>query len=166
MNNAKGLSVLAGWCLAGVALAQTPPATPPSGATPAPPGAPASALPGTPDQANPATYPSARAPDSHISNGMNVQSRSGQQVGTIVNIVADASGRPGYVVIAEASGATTAIPYPQARQMVRGTRIVVDEKRLRAAPKVPQTRLLNPQDTGWQQEADRYWKQGGTHDRG
>ncbi len=221
MNTPRGLSILAGLCIAGAAYAQSPPppeqpssqsnVTTPQG-QPTPDQPPGSTNPSSrqPDQANPATYP---APDSSgnsnpssassphqrdvtsasnseaqpttaspdpraastphqrdtmrmaaagsISSGMDVQSREGKQVGTVVNVVNDSSGKPGYVVIADQSGRDTAVPYSAAKHMVHGNKIVVSDKRLASAPKVPESQLQDTSNTEWQGQADSYWSKHG-----
>jgi hypothetical protein len=221
MNTQRGLSILAGLCIAGAAYAQSP-ATPdqpssqsnvttPQGQPTPDPGPPGSTNPSSrqPDQANPATYPApansgnsnpgaassphqrdvtsqsngeaqtTTSPDPRaastphqrdtmrmaaagtISSGMDVQSRKGKQVGTVVNVVKDSSGKPGYVVISDESGRDTAVPYSAAKHMVHGNKILVNEKRLQNAPKVPESQLQDTSNTEWQGQADSYWSKHG-----
>lgn len=94
-----------------------------------------------------------------ITSGMDVQSSSGQTIGTVADVVKNPSGRPTYVVVADQSGNDTAIPYEAARQMVHGNRVVVDAARLQSAPKVPRSQLQNPANTGWQEKAEGFWRQ-------
>jgi hypothetical protein len=51
----------------------------------------------------------------------------------------------------------TAVPYSIARHMVHGSRIVVDAKQLRGAPKVAESQLQNPSNAAWKGVADSYW---------
>lgn len=91
-------------------------------------------------------------------SGMDVQTRTGQPLGTIVNIVNDSTGRPAYVVVADTNGNETAVPYGPARQMLQGNAIVMDAQRLQNAPKVPESQLQNSASTDWQGKADSYWR--------
>lgn len=93
-----------------------------------------------------------------ITSGMDVQSHQGKQVGTVSNVVNDASGKPAYVVISDQSGSDTPIPYRAVKHMVRGNKIVVDAKRLQSAPKVPESQLQDTSNTAWQGKADSYWE--------
>jgi hypothetical protein len=102
-----------------------------------------------------------------ITPGMDVTGRSGEAVGTVVDVVRSSSGGPAYVVIADQAGSDTAVPIAVARHMVHGNKVVVDTKRLQNAPKVPESQLQNPSSTQWQGKADSYWGKGGTEkDRG
>jgi hypothetical protein len=94
---------------------------------------------------------------SQPASGMDVQTRTGQPLGTVVNIINDSTGRPGYVVIADTNGHETAVPYGPARQMLQGNAIVMDAQRLEKAPKVPESQLQNSASTEWQGKADSYW---------
>jgi hypothetical protein len=177
-------SCLAG---AAYAQAQTTPDQPaPDGSTSSPAtegnrGSPSlvSPPPSAPDQANSATYPaptrsvpgSLQKPHQHsamrsatvgggaeqITSGMDVQSRTGQQLGTVADVVKASSGDPAYIVIADQSGSDTAVPYSIARHMVHGNRIVVDDKQLQSAPKVPESQLQNASNAAWKGLADSYW---------
>jgi PRC-barrel domain len=141
-------------------------------------GPPGTVSPNQPDQANPSTYPatgstpgSLQKPRQHsamrsatvgkgaqqITSGMDVQSRTGQPLGTVADVIKASSGDPAYIVIADESGSDTAVPYSVARHMVRGSRIVVDDKQLRSAPKVPESQLQNPSSAAWKGIADNYW---------
>jgi hypothetical protein len=96
-----------------------------------------------------------------ITSGMDVQSHQGQQVGTVIRVVNDSSGKPAYVVISDQSGSDTAVPYRAAKHMVRGGKILVDAKRLQSAPKVPESQLQDTSNTDWQGKADSYWEKRG-----
>ena len=96
-----------------------------------------------------------------IESGMSVESREGKQVGTVSNVVNDSSGKPKYVVISESSGSNTAVPYMTAKHMLHSNKIVVDEKRLQDAPKVPESQLQDTSKTEGQSKADSYWEKHG-----
>jgi hypothetical protein len=220
MSTLRGISMVAGLCLAGAALAQAPSMSSQSermsdqtnsaASTPEQPMPPSQAGPAasTPDQANSATYPStpdtgspdtgsgmspqqsatpaqtssdagpthsadpnagaishqkgsmrtaSADPNAGITPGMDVTARTGEAVGTVVDVVRNASGEPAYVVIADQSGSDTAVPFAIARHMVKGNKVVVDAKRLQDAPKVPESQLQNGASTAWQDKADSYW---------
>jgi hypothetical protein len=92
-----------------------------------------------------------------ISPGMDVQSRAGQRLGTVADVVKTDSGGPAYIVIADQSGSDTAVPYSVARHMIQGKRIVVEDQQLHGAPKVSGSQLRNPANTTWKSLADDYW---------
>ncbi|HET9390389.1 MAG TPA: PRC-barrel domain-containing protein [Steroidobacteraceae bacterium] len=96
-----------------------------------------------------------------IASGMDVQSHDGKQLGTVTSVVKDSSGKPAYVVIADQSGSDTAMPYMAAKHMVKGNKLMVDQKRLQNAPKVPESQLQDTSNTSWQGKADSYWKRHG-----
>ena len=59
------------------------------------------------------------------------------------------------------SGNDTAMPYMAAKHMVKGNKLMVDQKRLQNAPKVPESQLQDTSNTSWQGKADSYWKRHG-----
>jgi sporulation protein YlmC with PRC-barrel domain len=93
--------------------------------------------------------------------GLQVVSASGEQLGSVTDVMADSSGAPSYVVIApvpsSGGGASTAIPYSTATSMVRNDTLVMDRAKLDGAPKVDQSKLKDPASTTWQGESDSYW---------
>jgi hypothetical protein len=88
--------------------------------------------------------------------GLTVESSTGDQLGSVVDIVRDKSGMPNYVVIAMDND-TTAVPYETAASMARGDKIVMNQARLAQAPKVKQTEWLDQTTSKWRTESDRYW---------
>ena len=88
--------------------------------------------------------------------GLPVASASGEQLGSVVDIVRDKSGKPTYAVVAIDTD-TTAVPYDTAMSMVRNDKVVMSPQRLAAAPKVKQTEWLDETHSGWRKESDRYW---------
>lgn len=89
--------------------------------------------------------------------GLPVESGSGEQLGSVVDIVRDkASGKPTYAVVAIDTD-TTAVPYDKAMSMVRDGKVVMSPTKLASAPKVKQTEWLDQTHTGWRKESDRYW---------
>ena len=88
--------------------------------------------------------------------GLPVESASGEQLGSVVDIVRDKSGKPTYAVVAIDTD-TTAVPYETAMSMVRNDKVVMSPKRLAAAPKVKQTEWLDETHSAWRKDSDRYW---------
>jgi hypothetical protein len=88
--------------------------------------------------------------------GLTVESSTGEQLGSVVDIVRDKSGMPTYVVVA-IDNDTTAVPYETAASMVRGDKIVMNPSRLAQAPKVKQSEWLDQTSSKWRTESDRYW---------
>ena len=96
-----------------------------------------------------------------ISAGMGVQSAAGESIGTVKDVVPNASGQPGYVLIATGAGTRTAVPYSTVSSMIRNGKIVLDRARLEAAPQVQDSQLQDRADTRWQKQADQYWNGSG-----
>jgi len=88
--------------------------------------------------------------------GLPVESSGGEQLGSVVDVVRDASAVPAYVIVA-IDNDTTAVPYDTARSMVRGDKVVMNPTRLTNSPKVKQTQWQNTSDESWRTQADRYW---------
>jgi hypothetical protein len=96
----------------------------------------------------------------HSWTNMPVESRSGQSLGSVSDVVPGLNGRKssGYVVVAGANGMSTPVPYRTASSMVRDGKLIVGESQLAQAPKVTQEDLQNSSDHAWRIKADRYWK--------
>jgi hypothetical protein len=97
-----------------------------------------------------------------VEPGMSVQTRSGQSLGTVVDIVPGAAGdaKTGYVVIAAAGGTARPVPYSSASSMVQNGKLVMDRSRLMNAPTVQQNQLEDHSSTTWKKKADSYWGKG------
>lgn len=172
MNRQIAFAIAAALALAGAACAQTRAA--PAQAAP---GGVGTSTPGTvnpqasdPSTSTPSTVsPSARtapsaasgptrmAAASNVSAGMPVETISGEQLGTVRDVVPNANGDPAYVVITKPKGGKTAMPYTTVNAMMRNGAIVLDRARLEAAPPVQDSQLQDPSDTRWQKQADQYW---------
>ncbi len=92
-----------------------------------------------------------------VSAGMPVQTAVGEPLGTVRDVVPDATGAPGYVLITMPTGGKTAVPYSTIASLTREGTIVLDRARLRGAPRVEDSQLQNPSDTRWKKQADQYW---------
>jgi len=172
MNRQIAFAIAAALALAGTAYAQTQ-AVPSQAA----PGGLGTSTPGTvnPQASDPSTTtpstvsPSARsalsaaagptrmAAASNVSAGMPVQTLSGEQLGTVRDVVPNAHGDPAYVLITKPKGGKTAIPYTTVNAMTRNGAIVLDRARLEGAPRIQDSQLQNPADTRWQKQVDQYW---------
>jgi hypothetical protein len=100
-----------------------------------------------------------------VSNGMPVQTRSGESLGTVVSVVPGSSGdtQSGYVVIGESSGGggnATPVPYSAAASHVQNGKLVMERSRLEKAPKIQQSQVQDSSNTSWQSKVDRYWGKG------
>ena len=104
-----------------------------------------------------ATRTAAADGTSSVTAGMGVQTAAGESIGTVQDVVPNASGQPGYVLIATASGTRTAVPYSTVSSMTRNGKIVLDRARLEAAPQVQDSQLQDRSNTRWQKQADQYW---------
>jgi hypothetical protein len=93
-----------------------------------------------------------------VAAGTRVQNPAGEAIGTVADIVPNVrTGRPGYVVIATASGLKTAVPYAAIVPKVHDGHIVLDRSRLERAPSVRDSELQDHSNTRWQKQADQYW---------
>jgi len=88
--------------------------------------------------------------------GLPVETPAGEQLGSVVDIVRDKSGKPDYAVVAIDTD-TTAVPYDTALGMLRNDRVVMSQAKLAAAPKVKQSEWLDQTHTAWRTQSDRYW---------
>jgi hypothetical protein len=88
--------------------------------------------------------------------GLTVESSTGEQLGSVVDIVRDDTGEPTYAVVS-IDNDTTAVPYATATEMVRDGKVIMSSSRLSGAPKVKQTEWMDKSDSTWRNEADRYW---------
>lgn len=114
--------------------------------------------------ADTADGPTRVASASDISAGMPVQTASGELLGTVRDVVPNASGEPGYVLITKPQGGKTAVPYTTVRAMTLNGSVVLDRARLDGAPPVKDSQLQDRSDTSWQRRADEYWNgRGSTH---
>lgn len=186
MNKLQLCSVLASFFVAGGAIAQTPeasratppntaPATNPAEGTAAdntptgetqntrdamPPTN--SATTGSKDTPADRTPPKDRARAGGLMHpelvGLQVVSPANAPIGKVVDVVFDSRGQPDYVVITS-RGTNSAVPYRAANSMIERGKVIVDETRLRQAPKLEHGEWRNAADGGWKNEATRYWDQ-------
>ena len=89
--------------------------------------------------------------------GMEVRSPTGQALGTVIDLVADKSGAPGYVVISTGADTATAVPYDAVSTRVREGKVIMDRTKLQNSPQVVQSDLHDKANTKWRQQADTYW---------
>lgn len=88
--------------------------------------------------------------------GLQVVSPANAPIGKVVDVVFDSRGQPDYVVIAS-KGNNAAVPYQTASSMIERGKVIMDEGRLKRAPKIEQGEWRNRADAGWKNEASRYW---------
>lgn len=91
--------------------------------------------------------------------GAAVVSSNDAPLGEVVDVVFDAANRPEFVVI-QSEGKAMAMPYSAANSMKKADKIVVDQSKLQAAPKVEEGAWRNPASNRWKQESARYWGRG------
>jgi hypothetical protein len=97
-----------------------------------------------------------------VQEGMAVEDRSGQPLGSVSKILSATGGSPGYVLISPPAGGAAATPVPTAvaSSMTANGHIVMDRAALQGAPKVQLTNL-DANDTQWRKKTDRYWSSHG-----
>lgn len=91
--------------------------------------------------------------------GATVVSTSDAPLGKVVDVVFDAKNQPAFVVISS-GGSAMAVPYEVANSMMSADKIVIDQSRLKAAPKVKQGEWRSDASSNWKQDATRYWERG------
>ncbi len=91
--------------------------------------------------------------------GATVVSPSDAPLGKVVDVVFDAKNQPSFVVISS-GGTVTAVPFAIASSMMSADKIVIDQSRLKAAPKVKQGEWRSEASSNWKQDAARYWDRG------
>jgi hypothetical protein len=96
-------------------------------------------------------------------SSMPVETRSGQSLGSVSNVVPGLNGKEssGYIVVSGAHGMSTPVPYRTASSMVRDGKLILSQSKLEHAPKVTQEDLQNSADHAWRTKADRYWMRTG-----
>jgi hypothetical protein len=80
-------------------------------------------------------------------------------LGKVVDVVFDSKNQPEFVVISSA-GKSMAVPYSVANSMMTADKIVIDQSRLQAAPKIKQGEWRNESSAGWKKESTSYWDRG------
>jgi ribosomal 30S subunit maturation factor RimM len=86
-----------------------------------------------------------------------ISERKQAPVGKVVDVVFSASNQPEFVVI-ESEGKTVAVPYSVANANMSAKKIMIDESRLQAAPKVKQGEWRSKTEGTWKKDATRYWE--------
>jgi hypothetical protein len=97
--------------------------------------------------------------------GLPVESSTGEQLGSVVDIVRDKAGIPKYAVVAIDTD-TSAVPYDTALAMVRNDKVIMSQAKLASAPKVKQSEWLDDSHTDWRKQSDRYWGNSRTASKG
>jgi sporulation protein YlmC with PRC-barrel domain len=93
--------------------------------------------------------------------GASVVTPAGAPIGKVVDVVFDSvAQQPAFVVIASENG-QAAVPYSVASSMRSGGKVVMDQSRLKSAPKVKDNEWRRESGSHWQQESARYWEKSG-----
>ena len=88
--------------------------------------------------------------------GAKVVSPGKTPIGEVVDVVFDSRGQPDYIVIAS-KGDNAALPYKTASSMIERGTMIVDEAKLRSAPKLEQGAWRTQGDGSWKDAASEYW---------
>lgn len=91
--------------------------------------------------------------------GTQVVSPAKTPIGKVVDVVFDSRGQPDYIVIAS-EGQNAALPYKTASSMMERGTVIVDEAKLRSAPKIEQGQWRTQRDGDWKEAASDYWDEG------
>jgi len=92
--------------------------------------------------------------------GAQVVTRTNAKVGEVVDVVFDSMNQPAFVVISSEEGKAVAVPYQVANSMMAADKIVIDQSRLEAAPKIKEGQWRG-ESSSWKIESSRYWDRGG-----
>jgi hypothetical protein len=91
--------------------------------------------------------------------GASVVTRSNAPLGQVTEVVFDSKQQPAFVIIAT-EDQSSAVPYAAASSMKSGDKVVIDQSKLQAAPKLKQGEWKDQSSTKWQADAARYWNRG------
>lgn len=111
------------------------------------------------DRSPPGRTPAAHGAAQSELVGATVVSPSDAPLGKVVDVVFDAQNQPEFVVISS-GGTATAVPYAVADSMMSADKIVIEQSRLKAAPKVKQGEWRSESSSSWKEDATRYWDRG------
>lgn len=111
------------------------------------------------DRTAPGRTPTDQAAQRSEIIGADVVTSANAPLGKVVDVVFDATNQPSFVVI-ESAGKATAVPYSVANSMKTADKIVIDQSRLQAAPKVKEGEWRNESSGTWKKDAIRYWDRG------
>jgi len=89
--------------------------------------------------------------------GLQVQSPTGEAIGSVVDVTMDSSKQPEYAVISTGNDTMTAVPYSAVASMVKDNKVIMDRSRLQNSPQVAQSELRDKKNSKWRSDADRYW---------
>jgi hypothetical protein len=92
--------------------------------------------------------------------GLQVVSTSNAPLGEVVDVVFDSQGQPDYVVIAS-EGNNAAVPFQAASSMIEGGKVIMDQSKLKQAPKLDQGEWREKgENASWKHDATQYWALG------
>jgi hypothetical protein len=91
--------------------------------------------------------------------GASVVTRTNAPVGQVTEVVFDSKQQPAFVIIST-EDQSSAVPYAAASSMMSGDKVVIDQSKLQAAPKLKQGEWKHQSDAKWQADAARYWNRG------
>jgi sporulation protein YlmC with PRC-barrel domain len=91
--------------------------------------------------------------------GATVVTPNGAAIGEVVDVVFDSVSKPAFVVIAS-DGAASAVPYSVASSMKSGDKVVMDQSKLKSAPKMKQGEWRSKSSENWKSDSSRYWNKG------
>jgi hypothetical protein len=89
--------------------------------------------------------------------GAKVVSPAKAAIGEVVDVVFDSRGQPDYIVVAS-EGDNAALPYKTANSMMERGTMIVDEAKLRSAPKLEEGEWRTQRNGSWKEAATEYWE--------
>jgi hypothetical protein len=91
--------------------------------------------------------------------GASVVTRTNAPLGQVTEVVFDSKQQPAFVIIST-EDQSSAVPYAAASSMMSGDKVVIDQSKLQAAPKLKQGEWKDQSPAEWQADAERYWNKG------
>jgi sporulation protein YlmC with PRC-barrel domain len=107
------------------------------------------------------THESAAAEMGRISKhelvGANVQTPSGENLGTIHDVVVDTAGGKNFAIIQYGDGKYTAVPVSKVESRMKANTLVLDRSELEQAPVLKDQQWRSQSSAEWNTESTAYW---------
>jgi hypothetical protein len=113
--------------------------------------------------APPVSVRSEKSPDAEGAGeefvGAPVVTRANAPLGRVTEVVFDSKQQPAFVIIST-EDQSSAVPYAAASSMMSDDKVVIDQSKLKAAPKLKEGEWKQQSSAKWQADAARYWGRG------
>jgi hypothetical protein len=115
------------------------------------------------DNTPPASVRTEKSPDAEGAGeefvGAPVVTQANAPLGRVTEVVFDSKQQPAFVIIST-EDQSSAVPYAAASSMMSDDKVVIDQSKLKAAPKLKEGEWKQQSSAKWQAEAARYWDRG------